>query len=187
MGNDIALGSVMLAAVGVMLFVFKSAVVRYIDHRLTGLESRHKAELAARRSRSEINFQEAQSVYGELAEVIHQCRTLSRDCAADPTDVIQLRKYAAYVHHLYMSLGKYKLFLGDAAYRTVHRFKSECQTVQILLDELSRSTHVKDAPVDPDVRASAGRQLSEKVDLIETLYDRIYDDLRKQIEAATQI
>lgn len=131
-------------------------------------------------------FAKELAIFPEMLEVAYRARNAVRDCATETTRTPQaLAEFNACRIHLTENLYKYKLFVSETDFRRFHLLKVQLQDFGVLLDEVTRSTSVDDAPSDPLVRALATRQLVDRAVSIARQHDEVEGAMRAWMRERT--
>jgi hypothetical protein len=157
---------------------------RSFDSLLKRQEMQLDAQLKSKINADETIFDKELSIYQEVVEVIYRCRNLARECLSTSqrkTNRRVLSDFSQYKVHLTENLYKYKVFFSEDIFRKLHRFKVEIQEYSILLDEVTRSTDVDDAPVDPEIRELAEAQMPIRYATINSLQDELSSEIEKYL------
>ena len=164
---------------------------RTIDHVLKTQEMLADAKLKIQINASNLMFDKELSIYTEVVETIYRCRNLARECLEllkiERIDSPRIRDnvsdFPQYASHLVENLYKYKIFFPEFIFRKLHKLKTDVQEYSILLNEITRSIEVEDAPVnieirkymtDPPLSEEWHREQQRKHDLAKRLAEVIY-------------
>ena len=162
------------ATAAVIGFIANTYLKRRIDAVFRKQELEYEARMKSRAAASDALYGRELAIYPEVAEVVYRCRNLARGCAQqEQPDVPSVAEFTQCSVHLSENLFKYRPFFEAELFRKIHRFKSEAQEFGVLLNEITRSQHVEDAPVDPGVRVMARNQLKRKAVILDELYSEI--------------
>jgi hypothetical protein len=159
---------------------------RSVDSDFRKQEALVDTKLKAQLNASGTFFNQELSIYTEVIETLYRCRNLSRGCLLGSTRTrVTISDYFQYVHHLTEKLYTYRLFFPHEIFRSLHSFKCEVQEYSILLNEVTRSLAVEDAPVNPIVSQMAVNQMEAKYLKINSLFELLDREIKDLIKEKT--
>jgi hypothetical protein len=169
------------AAIAVVLYIGKGVIDGYIKKIFRRRELEFEKHLATLESNAQTLFQKELTVYPEVTEIVYRTRNAARACMDDPPPIASVSDYGACRIHIVENLYKYRLFFPDDVFRNLHRYKTLAQEFGVLLDEVTRSLEVDDAPVDPEIRVIAYIQMARKYAELNNLYEELSAAIRSFI------
>lgn len=168
---------------GIVGFVASTLFKQHVERIYKKQEALLEARLSARVAASDALFDKELAVYPEIIELVYRCRNLARESLSQDTRTPEvISAFSQYTIHFNENLYKYRLFFDDKSFRRLHRMKVEVQEFRVLLNEVTRSEHVQDAPVDRNARELAESQMKERFNTIDKVYGILVDDIKEMIQ-----
>lgn len=159
--------------VGVLVFVLKHYLKSAIDMRFRRLQREEELQFSLEEKLGGSLIEKRFGIYPEIVEVIYRLRKIFEEGMEKEAAYLWDPDLAPLCHHLTENLFRWRIFLADATFESLHEYKHICQDVLMFVDIHTRKESIRDQAAYRDKLPEIG----QKVERAQVLYDQIRNAL----------
>ncbi len=162
---------------GVLIYIAKKYFDKVISHifdkKLNDYLTKKQHEL----KKADLLLENQLGIYPEIIELIYRLRNILKDGLNKQMVYDWNNDLRPLCAHLTENLYKYRLFLPQDIFNSLHEFKHICQDALLLVDTLSRKEYL----FDHDEYQFRINVLRDKLEFADGLYYKLVDNIQKKI------
>lgn len=165
-----------IGVIGIIAFVMRETLKRYIDHYFTmkEVEIKHGNDIDSDLKRNYV------PIYSEIGNIIYNLRCFARDLSQTQYPLERnVSRYVESCEILRERIGRYRTLLHGDLYEKIHLYKRQNQEFSILLDIATREEELRKnkAMYSEEVQG----KLKQKYNDIENLYKSIVMEMQDNL------
>ena len=171
-----------IGLIGVLAFVFRAYIRRYIDY----IFKKKEAQIIFEKSANLEILKTIVPVFVEINELVYRLRNYARSIIDEQTPISHSRDlYTESCNILSDRLYKYRALLSDDVFNNLHKFKRVSQDFLLLLNISDRNDQLRrhEAKFSPEFLMKLQFLFKE----IETLYGLITEALHKKLQLKNNV